>query len=37
MSAMKSKQMETAGQSENQDQPMDINTDENISGTNHLN
>ncbi len=34
---MKSKQMETAGQSENQDQPMDINTDENIGGTNHLN
>lgn len=34
---MKSKQMETGGQSENQDQPMDINTDENIGGTNHLN
>lgn len=29
--------METAGQPENQDQPMDINTDENIGGTNHLN
>lgn len=34
---MSSTQKETTGQQESQEQAFDINTDENISGTNHLN